>query len=353
MTNTKHDDRALILEEAHKWHALLSDPEHTQLEERRFKRWLSEDKRHAEFYDYAVTMQAAFSRIEAEEFDLPVAAKTIPRKRENDHQRRRRDLAFGWIASIEHAVSEIKAPFYIASSLALAILIISALYFIPSTEDATSVARYIAEYQTEKGQTKAITLPDESVIRLGADSTIHTRFTATERTVSLLSGEAFFDVISDPDRPFKVEADQMRATVTGTEFNIHRRSRYVSLAIAEGSVTVDYGKKAELQLFAGQSVSATKTSGLSTIKTIPIQNVATWRSNRLLYNNASLEEIIYDANRYSTIPITISISPEKMQKIRIRGSFSASDINGMLTSISEVYSLTIDRSHPDIIKVIE
>ncbi len=54
---------------------------------------------------------------------------------------------------------------------------------------------------------RSLTLEDGTQVRLGPESALGVDFTAGERRVRLLKGEAFFDVVPNAARPFRVAAD--------------------------------------------------------------------------------------------------------------------------------------------------
>src|SRR3546814_7288589 len=75
---------------------------------------------------------------------------------------------------------------------------------------------------TPNGGQYKVVLPDGTQVWLNAASSLRypVRFTAGQREV-FLSGEAYFDVTENKDRPFIVESGGQSVTVTGTEFNIN------------------------------------------------------------------------------------------------------------------------------------
>ena len=76
---------------------------------------------------------------------------------------------------------------------------------------------------TARGQTYRVRLPDGSIVRLNAGSSLSYPLSfglAGPRVVSV-AGEAFFDVAHDADRPFVVNVAGQQVEVLGTEFNVH------------------------------------------------------------------------------------------------------------------------------------
>ena len=75
------------------------------------------------------------------------------------------------------------------------------------------------EIVNESSEIKVIKLPDSSTVVLQPHSTIRisANFNKGDRAISL-KGEAFFDVIRDETRPFKVFTHDVISTVLGTSF---------------------------------------------------------------------------------------------------------------------------------------
>ncbi|MBK1440206.1 FecR family protein [Parapedobacter sp. ISTM3] len=85
----------------------------------------------------------------------------------------------------------------------------------------TSAPAEILTLSTPKGGTYHVTLPDGSTVWLNANSALKypSKFTGNERVVDI-TGEAYFSVMKDADKPFKVISGGQEIEVLGTEFNI-------------------------------------------------------------------------------------------------------------------------------------
>src|SRR5690606_27967693 len=94
---------------------------------------------------------------------------------------------------------------------------------------------------TPKGGTYQVTLPDGSKVWLNAGSTLKypSRFSDGERIVEM-TGEAYFSVIRDEERPFRVTSNGQQVEVLGTEFNVtaYPDDRETKTTLVEGSVRV-------------------------------------------------------------------------------------------------------------------
>ncbi|MBY8823230.1 FecR family protein [Sphingomonas colocasiae] len=163
--------------------------------------------------------------------------------------------------------------------------------------------------RTPIAQTRVIALADGSRVTLGADSAIEVDLSAGERRVSLVRGEAFFEVARDVHRPFLVLAGDTRVRVLGTKFDVRRSAERVKVSVLEGVVEV----KAPARVFASGQVSTLRASqAIDTPLSVGLLDVAPplakvaaietvpggWRTGRLTYFDAPLSDIVEDLNRY-------------------------------------------------------
>src|SRR5690606_12258135 len=75
--------------------------------------------------------------------------------------------------------------------------------------------------KNESGEKSKVDLQDGTVVWLNAASslTYPSSFEKEENRTVKLEGEAFFDVVNDPGKPFIVETSQLSIRVLGTAFN--------------------------------------------------------------------------------------------------------------------------------------
>ena len=210
-------------------------------------------------------------------------------------------------------------------------------------------------YETMVAEVRDIHLADGSVVTLGARSRIEPVFTDTMRIVKLHDGEAFFDVASDPERPFYVEAGDRLIRVVGTRFDVRQGPETVRVAVVEGIVEVlqaETPARAEASrplieknvLKAGDEVVARIGSGEAILGAIEPAEAAPWRRGWLTYENASLAEIVSDANRYSRRQIILE--EEGIGDLRMTAAFSVEKIDQFAAGLEITYGLTADYSDP-------
>ncbi|WP_044829385.1 FecR domain-containing protein [Thalassospira sp. HJ] len=165
-----------------------------------------------------------------------------------------------------------------------------------------SVLRGIqSDYATGTAETRTVMLEDGSAITLAPESAVTVSYSADQRTIGLLEGEAFFDVATNPKRPFVVEADEVETTVLGTGFEVLRAQDGVGVSVEHGQVRVDYVKDGispvMATLEAGQSVHV-DWSGAAVRGEKPLSQIATWRAHQLIARDEALGSVVDQMRSY-------------------------------------------------------
>lgn len=111
-----------------------------------------------------------------------------------------------------------------------------------------------SQYHTGFGEQLAVTLPDNSSVKLNANSQLaYKKSNWTSNRALQLEGEAFFDV--EKGESFKVLTDLGMVEVLGTEFNVVSRDTYFEVQCMEGKVRVTSNiLNKEVVLLPGQAV---------------------------------------------------------------------------------------------------
>jgi ferric-dicitrate binding protein FerR (iron transport regulator) len=102
---------------------------------------------------------------------------------------------------------------------------------------------------TPRGGQYKVVLADGSEVWLNASSSLRfpTVFTGNQREVEL-TGEAYFEVAKNKERPFRVKVGDIQVNVLGTHFNINAYAdeSAVKTSLLEGSVKIIKGKTSGL-----------------------------------------------------------------------------------------------------------
>lgn len=310
---------------AHDWRARIEAGDMSRDDRQRFARWLAADPRHSAAYERAARLWGEVSALDRAA--VPAAAYR-PLLRE-------RVIAWcqvGWGRwSLRFA----------GGSLALAALAFLLIQVVPFG----SFDPGAKHFETAVAEIRDVTLPDGSVVTLGPKTRLSVAMDPQARKVELHGGEAFFDVVRDPARPFSVRADETDVTVLGTAFDLRQVEENLRIAVAEGLVAVGPATpKAEgpqAELAAGQQVVVSEEGALGRITSIPPDRLGAWRRNRLVYVGVPLSEVVADANRYHDGWIVLRDG--EAANLKITGAFDAKDIDGMLATLADALPITLWR----------
>ncbi|MEM1261959.1 MAG: FecR domain-containing protein [Pseudomonadota bacterium] len=195
-------------------------------------------------------------------------------------------------------------------------------------------------FATNVGEVRLESLQDGSAVTLGPKTQLSVLVTDHRREVQLIGGSAHFDVQSEP-RPFQVITEGLIVEVTGTEFEVHRSTSGTSVAVEHGAVDVSGGNSL-VTVEQGQKVFADVQGQMGEVRAYPAEKVASWRHNRLAYEEAPLQELIDDLNRYRHRPVYLV--DESLAELTVTATFNATDVDLILNTLTQLYPLDIVES---------
>jgi ferric-dicitrate binding protein FerR (iron transport regulator) len=135
-----------------------------------------------------------------------------------------------------------KKPIYAWAVLAVLILVIGAVYtFRKQRHSGVVPAESFDRIVTKKGSRTLINLPDSSTVVLNSSCQFaYNKDFGVKKREMQLSGEAFFDIHSNPDMPLVVNAGNVIIRVLGTSFNVraYAEDSFVEATLIKGVVEV-------------------------------------------------------------------------------------------------------------------
>lgn len=185
-----------------------------------------------------------------------------------------------------------------ASAAVLLIAAFIGFYWINFGTEPTLVA------QTDS-TIEVVVLKDGTEITLRPFSELYeVTLSETERTYSI-TGEGYFDVQSDPNRPFSVTAGDAVVTVLGTKFNLSSWGAKAQVYLDEGSVRFSATDIGSVILEPGQTSIITNGTISLPVNSEPDQYID-WISNVIIFNASSPEEVVAEISQHFNINISIS-----------------------------------------------
>ncbi|AYG95648.1 FecR family protein [Brevundimonas naejangsanensis] len=200
------------------------------------------------------------------------------------------------------------------------------------------------DYATATGEQRTLRLADGSRVILDTGSRVSVRLRPDRRSVTLVSGQAFFDVEGDPARPFVVTAGDTTVTAVGTRFDVRRLGQGARVTLVEGRVDVGSPGTARpvWSLAPGQQVVTTQ--GAPEVRTVDAARETSWTTGRLVFAATPIREAVAEVSRYSDR--RIELKDGGIAQIPVSGAFDTGDTEAFIAALSDLYGVTASRS-PD------
>ena len=148
---------------------------------------------------------------------------------------------------------------------------------------------------TPRGGEYHIILPDGTNVHLNSFSELKypLLFDADKRVVTL-SGEAYFEVAPDKNRPFYVETEEVKIRVLGTVFDVNTHyTRGVRTVLVEGAVALEWGDQKEIRMKPGELADFDRTTTEVTLKEVDVTSYISWKEGYFVFEDEPLEEIMH------------------------------------------------------------
>jgi len=183
----------------------------------------------------------------------------------------------------------------------------------------------------------ALTLSDGTRVWLNAASSLSypTVFEGGERKVAV-TGEAYFEVASDPARPFRVTKGSTQIEVLGTHFNVNAYDdeEEIRVTLLEGGVKVSLGS-ASAVLRRGEQ--ARVGTGVLVSKNADLEAVMAWKNGLFAFHDADLPTVMRQLARWYDVRVVYAGATPKMV-------FNG-EIGKILTLDQVLHVLTTSRVH--------
>lgn len=201
------------------------------------------------------------------------------------------------------------------------------------------------QYRTRHGEQLTLRLVDNSLVHLNTETTVSIRYGKTERLVTLLSGEADFEVADDPGRAFRVLAGTAEIVDIGTKFDVRVDDASTLVTVLEGRVAVG-GRSGNnqtprsVQLIANQQIRVTGGDWPATPATVDAQHTTAWLHRQMVFDQEPLERVAAEFNRYSSKPIEI-VTPA-LRNLQTSGVFATDDTEAFIAFLRSLKGVLVE-----------
>jgi transmembrane sensor len=304
--------------ECREWLALMHSGEASEADRARFATWLRADPRHQRAYDGLHLLWRDISTLNQLKELEPVPPRPAPRS----------------------ALKVVRRFVPLATAAAVAGLALAFFLAEPQSvpQPVTTAAVQTQEYQTQLGEVQAIQLSDGSTLTLGARSRVIVSFSDSERRVRLEQGEAYFDVAKNAARPFHVAAPGTAVRVVGTRFDVRVGDSHVRVAVDEGIVAVNDRSD---KLTRGQRIDVMPDGAMTAVTEVDGNEVAAWREGRLVYDGATLADVVSDLSRYRP---NVTLSSAEAGKLRVTAGLRVEQIDQFVDRLPDILPVRVIRT---------
>lgn len=197
-------------------------------------------------------------------------------------------------------------------------------------------------------------LPDGSIVELKDGAAIAPAFAADLRAVTLLRGEAHFQVTKDPARPFVVRASGVAVRAVGTAFSVQLGSGAVEVLVSEGRVAVERAAGttapvvAQPALLERGGLARVALDGeraeVSAVTPGQLTRRLAWRVPQLEFSQTPLPEIVRLMNEHGGETRLVMDLPEReAAEIKLSGLLAADNLDGLAGLLEANFPLRAER----------
>lgn len=201
---------------------------------------------------------------------------------------------------------------YWAAAAAIALLVVSVFFLLaPKQMAEPQLQSGLVIKSNPSGQKSRILLPDGSTVWLNSNSSIAYAETFADSVRNIrLTGEAYFDVVRDEEKPFIVEAGGLRTTVLGTSFNInnYQEEKTASVSLVSGKVKVEQDDHSAI-LTPGEQLTFDKSTEEMTAQSVAVEKIALWKSGILVFEQEDFQSVTRRLERWYDVNITVTGDP--------------------------------------------
>lgn len=300
------------------------------IEKNNLNKWLNENEKHKIAFDEAQNIYTVFQNI---------PKKYSQEASQEAHKKIKKIKKIKVYEQIKPVLSYAAAFF-----LVIVVSLKTYEYYSPTFE-----AQYISK--NENINKKAL-LPDGTVLTMDRKTQIAVTFYHDKRKILLKRGQVFFEVAKDKTKVFVIDSGQVQIQVLGTSFEVQKHEDFTDVSVVEGVVKVShiYNKNKNAAIIArlekGDKISVNNKGKVKFFNKVVINEVASWREGKLIFNENTLKEAFDTFAKYNDFEIESTID---LTNTSFSGTFKINEIDKFLNVLKSVYSHKITKLNDKII----
>jgi transmembrane sensor len=356
--------KAALKEQAARWVMLLDRGDLSQEEISELRSWVASSALHAQYLQRYAHDWDAMQVLEVVAELLPLTPDgkgtqcDVGNTAQEANRKTQSELSGGFASAPRPTslMQKLRMPVYAAATLG-AIAVMVTMFFEPTPIDQ---ALY-----TAVGEQTRHELDDGSIITLNTNSLVNVDYSDSRRKVTLLRGEANFDVAKNKQRPFVVYAGGGFVWAVGTAFNVRINDNDIDVTVTEGVVKVfadvspdapepeltvskpqsssSAPKAREAVIKAGQSIQYSQVVGVvaPTMEEAVDEKLA-WQQGALIFEGETLEQVIAEISRYTKKELVIA--DPSIKDTLVGGHYKTDNIDRLLLTLSIGFELQLEHT---------
>lgn len=276
-----------------------------------------------------------------------------------------------------------RKKFFVGVSFFLILALLFFIHYYPKNIQTTIVQSAednkmaLSEVSTKSGSRTKIKLPDGSSVWLNVSSKLeydNQHFGEKLREVTL-TGEAYFDVVKNKDKPFIIHANKINIKVTGTAFNVkaYPDEKNTETSLIRGSIEVTVkGRKGKIMMKpndkliisneinenritkGADSIVANSSLSMGHLTLAKDENTVeetAWVENKLVFDNETFDEVALKMERWYGVNITFA--DDKLKSQRLTGTFEKETVSEALRALqisTPIFKYKINHQNINIFK---
>jgi len=216
----------------------------------------------------------------------------------------------------------------IAAVLLLPVLVISTWYFLTDGRFFAKDGKTIyAEIYSPLAARTRFELPDGSTGWLNSGSTLKfpVIFKGSQRKVEL-SGEGFFDVVNNSEKPFVVKISDINIIALGTKFNVfaYPDDKIHEVTLESGKVVVEKISRSRepvklAELEPDHQLVISRKTGILDTRAVVAEKYTSWKEGKLILRNDPMSEVVKRIGRWYNVEI--DLKDKELESYRYRATF--------------------------------
>lgn len=308
-----------ILKAACEWYTIMQEGDASEEQTQAWQNWLSQHPMHQQAWDKIHALEARMNPMDS------MAATHVLQRPASSRRSLLKSVLFGLVAAgAAWEASQWNQRYSVNVTL----------------------RTLMAQLQTQKGQTRALVLEDESELWLNTDTRADLAYSKTERRIQLWVGEVMVQTAKDsmqPARPLSVETIHGQMVAKGTRFSVRMESGETTLAVFDGAVEVTLNNSQQRQLVnANQQVTFNADTIDDLVQAQPFRSA--WIHSILAVDDWVLPMALAELSRYHSDTVTFHPS---FANQRLVGTYPTNDLGRALASMAKVMDASLEQKAPN------